>query len=509
MALTAVRGAGKRPPSTVRSLKRRAALGNGLWYLGIAVSAIAVGAAAAHPSDVRLALAVSGLALAAGLATRAGPGLIYALVVWTTIMGTVRRLFSSPVGANQTDPLLLVAVGAIVVLTAAAADRGAFGQRTRLANAVLVFDVLAALEALNPKQGGLRLGVTALAFVLVPTLAFWVGRALCTERTVTLVAKLLAGLALVVAIYGLLQTFVGFPPWDTRWITNSGYSSLSVNNTVRAFGSFASSQEYAVYLSVGFVIWVAYGLAKKRIVVPLIAAALTFTALFYESSRTPVILTIFAAGLVMVVTRVRRPMLVLGCGVALVVLVSLISSHFSSSAGTEATTTGTGGLAAHQINGLAHPFSNSSSTLNGHLTEVRHGFDVMLHNPLGLGGAVINIVGSKSGVGAINTEFDPSNVAVALGVPGLLAYLVIVFEGFRIAVERARDRHDFASRAALGIIAVTFLQWTNGGLYSVAFLPWLMMGWFDRDVRDSTPAAVSASTLPNDADHPAALALRS
>jgi hypothetical protein len=447
------------------------------WQVGIVVCAAIVGAAAADPSRVRLALAAGGLALAVALATRAGPGLIYLLVIWTAVLGTVRRLLDSTTVANQTDPLLLVAVGTLVLLTAAAAERGAFRDRTRLASAVLIFNVLTFFEAFNPKQGSVHAGVTGLAFLLVPALAFWIGRGLCTQRSVTVVCRLLGGLAILVAIYGLIQTFVAFPSWDQRWIVNSGYTALNVNNVIRAFGSFSSSQEYALYLGVGIVVWFAYGLRPRRALLTLAVCALLFVALFYESSRTPLVLTIFAGGLMLAATRARKPALVLILGVAAVAVVPLVVSHF----GPSGTATGSERLAAHQVSGLAHPFNSQNSTFSGHFKEVTHGFRIMLHNPLGLGASVINIAGAKANVVSTNTEYDPSNVAVALGVPGLLAYLVIVVEAFRLAIRRAAVRRDFAARAALGIIAVTFLEWTNGGLYSVAFLPWLMMGWLDRD----------------------------
>lgn len=451
-----------------------------LWQLGMALSAVVLGAAVGRPGTLRLGLALAALALAVGLATRAGPGLIYLLVTWTAVLGTVRRMLSSSTGANQADPLLLIAVGAIVVLTATAAERGAFRDRTRLGSAVLIFNVLTLLEALNPKQGSLRVGVTGLVFLLVPALAFWVGRGLVTERSITITTRLLGGLSIVVATYGLAQTFVGFPPWDSRWIANSGYAALNVDKVIRAFGSFASSQEYALYLGVGIVVWVAYGFDMKRLSLVLAVVALLGTALFYESSRTPLVTTLFAIGMIFAATRLRNPVVAVLLGIGIVALLPVVSSHFTTS-----TTTGTDRLAAHQISGLAHPFSGDS-TLTGHLGEVTDGFRVMLHNPLGLGGAVINIAGAKAGAVTTNTEYDPSNVAIALGVPGLLAYLVIVVEGFKLAIQQVNQRRDFGSRVALGIIAVTFLEWTNGGLYSVAFLPWLMMGWLD--ARSAEPA---------------------
>ena len=226
------------------------------WQLGIALSAVVVGAGAARPSSLRLALAVAGIVLAVGLAARAGPGLIYLVVIWTAVMGTVRRLLSGVTVANQTDPLLLVAVAAIIVLTVAAGERGAFRDRTRLASAVLLFNVVTFFEAFNPLQGSIQTGVAGLAFLLVPALAFWIGRGLCTDEIMTWILRLLGGLAIAAASYGLIQTFGSFPPWDSRWIANSGYTSLNVNKVIRAFGSFASAQEYALFLGVGIMVWI-------------------------------------------------------------------------------------------------------------------------------------------------------------------------------------------------------------------------------------------------------------
>jgi len=157
-------------------------------------------------------------------------------------------------------------------------------------------------------------------------------------------------------------------------------------------------------------------------------------------------------------------------------------------------TNGSARLAAHQISGLAHPFG-SQSTLAGHFGLVLEGFRIMLHQPLGAGVSVVNIAGAKLAGVAVNTEYDPSNVAVALGVAGLLAYIVVFFEGFRLILRQARQRRDSLSLAALGIVAVTVLQWTNGGLYSVTFLPWLMLGWLDRAEAKTDPLLAPAMAV--------------
>jgi hypothetical protein len=490
MALTGTRARTISPFRIFRSVRKRSErAGHPLaWQLGVALSAVMVGAGAAKPGSLRLALAVAGIVLAAGLASRAGPGLIYLVVIWTVVMGTVRRLLSGATVANQTDPLLLVAVAAIIVLTVAAAERGAFRDRTRLASAVLLFNVVTFFEAFNPLQGSILTGVAGLAFLLVPALAFWIGRGLCTDHIMTRILWLLGGLAIAAAIYGLIQTFASFPPWDSRWIANSGYTSLNVNKVIRAFGSFASAQEYALFLGVGILVWIAYGFRSGRALRTISACTLLGFALFYESSRTPLVTTIFAAGLVLAAVRARNPAVVLVFGIAAVALLPFVIGQFTAGSSDPYS----GGLVGHQLSGLEHPFSSQDSTLSGHFGQVTHGFNIMLHHPLGTGASVVNIAGAKLGGVASNTEYDPSNVAIALGIPGLLAYIIIVIEAFRLALRRVRERKDVLARAALGIIAVTVLEWTNGGLYAVAFLPWLMMGWLDRDASNSELASHSA-----------------
>jgi hypothetical protein len=83
------------------------------------------------------------------------------------------------------------------------------------------------------------------------------------------------------------------------------------------------------------------------------------------------------------------------------------------------------------------------------------------------------------GVGR-STEVDPSNVAVALGFPGLIAYVAALGLGLARAYKVARLRNDALAFIALGTLAATLFQWFNGGFYLVAFLSWLALGWVDR-----------------------------
>ncbi len=70
------------------------------------------------------------------------------------------------------------------------------------------------------------------------------------------------------------------------------------------------------------------------------------------------------------------------------------------------------------------------------------------------------------------------------GSLGLAVFLVIIWIGFRSAYGLALIRKDPLAYAALGILGVTFLEWLNGGQYAIAYLPWLILGWVDRQMHD-------------------------
>jgi hypothetical protein len=105
----------------------------------------------------------------------------------------------------------------------------------------------------------------------------------------------------------------------------------------------------------------------------------------------------------------------------------------------------------------------------------------------------VTIAGGRFGGVEQGTEADPSNVAVALGVPGLLVYLALVVTGFSQAYGLAAKRQDVLAVLGLAVITLTFLQWLNGGQYSIAFLLWLVFGWIDRRANESRPSPRSVT----------------
>jgi hypothetical protein len=440
--------------------------------------AMAAGGLVNAAGGLRYGVAASLAAILALLAVRSRTQALLGLVFWLVVLGFFRRIVTqvSPIPAYG-DPLLLVAAVAWAVLAALAVANGALRERTKLTSAVIVLTAALVVSAVNPLQGGPAVGLGGLLLVVVPMLAFFVGRSLVDDRTLQRVFVVVAAAALFSAMYGLAQSFRGMPSWDSRWVRESGYAALSVGGTIRAFANFSAASEYAAFLGVAIIIWVTAAFRVAALPIAAAAIALLGTAMWFESSRGIVVLTVASIGLVVSAWRGQPLLRSLVFGVLLIAAVPwavtrVAPARFGSDPSSR--------LVAHQLEGLASPF-DKSSTLPAHITMVTNGVRQALAQPLGRGVGSVTIAADKfAGAGATSTEADPSNAAVSVGIVGLLAYVAVVAFGFLRAHRVALSRRDPTSLAALGVLAVMILQWLNGGQYAVAFLPWLVLGWLDR-----------------------------
>lgn len=476
---------------------RHQGLRSDTWWPVLAVGCAAVvGLAITRPSLTQVVMLVAVLPLVVACAFLSPRRILLALPLWLVALGLVRRLLLG-LGSHALlgDPLLLVEPAVLVLLLAVALARGAGRRRSRLANAVLVLTALALVEVVNPLQGGLTVGVGGLVLVLVPMLAFWIGRSLADDRTLSRLLLALAGLALPAAVYGLVQNVSGFPSWDERWIqsvTVSGaYVALSVGGFIRSFSSFSSSAEYATFLGIGFIVCLAYG--RRRATLPLMLAALGLlgTAIFLDSERTVVVLVVVAMGVLLAAVRGVRITTAAAAGVAALVLLVAVASYLVPSSNPSSTSTGS--LVGHQVSGLSQPFNSKDSTLGIHVQELVTGLRSTFTHPLGHGTGAINQAATKFGGTNQGTEVDPSNAGVAFGLLGLAAYLVVAVKGLVGAYVLASRRRDPLALAVLGLLIVTFLQWLNGGQYAVAWLPWLALGWVDRRLARDQPISEGPS----------------
>jgi hypothetical protein len=460
---------------TVRPAVRR----HSAW-LFLALAAVAVLAAAAPVAGyatVRLAVAACLVALAVVQWTEDWPALVVALTVWLVLFALLRRLLTEATGRVGADPLLLVAPIVFGLLVVSAYGAGALTRRTALTTAVLALGGLTVVQSVNVSQAPLLAGVAGLLFVLTPQLAFWPGRAVGTaalERTL----KVFAVLAIGVAGYGLWQTFVGLLPWDRRWVVEAGYEALNVGGVIRAFGTSASSAEYASVAAVAIVCWLTLPIAKRSVTIA--AVAVLGAALVLASSRGPVVLLIVALAMVTAARFAVPAAVAIALTAAATLMVPVVATLLVPHA-TEAGA-GTSALLQHQVEGLANPLDAESSTLIGHTELARQGLASAWHHPLGQGIGVISL-GQKFGGADLSTETDLSNVAVAFGVLGIVVFGALVLLGLSRAYWIAARTRGPLALATVGILVVTTNQWLNGGMYGIAWLPWLLLGWLDRPDR--------------------------
>jgi hypothetical protein len=455
-----------------------------LTALAATVVCLLVGASLSHPDLVRVAVTVPVAFMLVGAATTSPQLALYGLIAWLAALGLVRRLLTTLGSAGPLgDPLLLVGPALLFVLFLIAIERGAFRKQTRLSRAVFGLTVVLALSATNPLQGGLTVGLGGALLVIVPMLGFWIGRSLLDEDAIGVLVRVLGTLAVLTAIYGLIQTYYGMPSWDQRWITQSGYVALKVNGTIRAFGTASSSAEYATLLGAGILAWRAVARRPSRLPAATAAIALLATAVWLDSSRGIVVLTLAALWLVFAASRrisIGRALLI--GALLLAILPTAVRAVTSSPTGR----TGTSALVKHQIEGLTEPFGRHS-TLGIHVEEVVNGIEEAFANPLGRGVGATTIAASKFEGTSAGTEADPGNAPVAAGFIGLILYLLVSAYGLTASYRVARSRRTLPALAALGILVVTFLQWLNGGQYAIVVLPWLFLGWVDAASSRATP----------------------
>jgi hypothetical protein len=372
---------------------------------------------------------------------------------------------------------------AVVALVAVSWHMGAFQRRTALANTVLVFSAIALVSAFNPLQGGLSIGLAGLLLVLLPTSGFWIGRSLARGEMRALLVTV-AVLAIPAALYGLRQTFGSFPSWDVAWAQTSGYIALFIGDSIlRPFSSFSSVSEYAFFLGCGLVVWLALGLRSSRLAPTLAVLSLLSVGIWYTGVRTVVLTTTVAVAMMIAASRrwsFRRALCVVI--VAAVGIPTLLGAALTSSA---PPSTGSSALADHQVGFFSDPLDPKKSTLGIHLAIAADGLKSSLTAPFGHGAGSVTIATRKFDGVSRDSETDISNAAVAFGLPGLIAFGMMLALGLRTVYRLAARDHERLAIAALGIAAVTLFSWLAGGAYAVALLPWLVLGWADRELQRS------------------------
>jgi hypothetical protein len=408
-------------------------------------------------------------------------------LVWTFVylmlLGDIRRIVSDIAAPATFDSLLLV----VPVVTAVLVVPSLLNLKLRepLSKAVLALLVVMGAEVMNPKQGGLGIGLSGVFFYIVPVMWFWIGRSLGSAALVQrIIYRVVLPLGLGAAILGLCQNFIGFLPYQQMWITavGKGYTSLYVGSSVRAFGFSVSAAEYATLLEFSIAVAVAAYMASSRLwigAIPILA-----TALILSGGRGLTIKLVVVLSVLWVLRRGKRLNAVTLAGTAVLGVLSVASLSFL--AGQFASTADAGrqgGSAAqdalaHQLGGLAHPFDEKYSSAGLHSNMVLTGVVEGIMSPLGHGLGSTTFAAQKFGSDSEpgSSELDFSDMFISLGLIGGVLYIAVATFGIRAALRYVRETRLRIGLPVLAILISTLGAWLIEGQYSTCSLVFFILG---------------------------------
>ncbi|WDL95257.1 hypothetical protein [Alicyclobacillus sp. ALC3] len=448
-----------------------------LGFVVLTALAFAIGRVGLDPLMIRTLLFGVLLLFALGLSVKNPAASMFFLILYVPLLGLLRRILIPVAGWGTFDPLVILEPVVVLLLGSYWFYRTYFLRESivndtrtfKLMRWMILIDVL---EVINPKQGGLTVGYGGLIFYVVPLFWMVLSRQYLDHRRMKKIIAASTVMGVLVALYGLKQTYFGYFPFEQQWIALTNIISMNVYGSVRAVSTFTSAQEYATYLGVAMMFAWFYVLRGKRsLKMPaLVALGVMGWALFMESARGPIVTTMLGMAMMTVfsVRRLRSRLTLLAVVGGSLVVVFIGIGHIHSG----------NGLIVHDVSGLTNPLHSSAT---GHLTRMWAGILTGLKMPIGYGlGSTTTAAGKFVSNGNLGTEVDISNMFVSDGVIGGVLYIALLVSVFYQAFRQAHFRSN-TGLIAIGVLCAAGGQWVNGELYSVAALTWIIVGQLDRE----------------------------
>jgi hypothetical protein len=440
---------------------------------------IVVGTLILDPKMIRLLLFMAIFIGLIAISQRWPVVVLFAVTIYLPFMGLLRRFLIPFAGWNSFDPLVLLPPAIIAFMTFAWVYKHYIRREpilddTKLFRMVRWMIFIQAIQIANPLQGGIFVGVGGLLFHMIPLFWFFLGRTYMDEKYMKRMIATVFAIGCFSAIYGLKQIMVGFFSFEYKWVAVGGYASLMLGpDVIRAFSIFTNAGEYALYLVITIVIawvFVLKGNFMQRII-SLGLLPILWYALFMESSRTSVIMTLLASALITIVQAKPGKARLMITGLT-AVFVGVIYLGMTSLAHND------NPILSHKINGLANPMDSEDSTASLHLTMVIEGIKEGFTFPIGRGLGITTIAGGKIDSHVMNTEYDLSNMFVSLGLVGGMLYFFIYVKVFRLSYSMTKSGSKL-SLILYGTLVGSAGLWLMGGNYSTVAWIWILIGYLD------------------------------
>jgi hypothetical protein len=403
-------------------------------------------------------------------------------------LGLVRRLFVPVAGYSSFDPLLLLssAVTLVIFITLILTKRANMSG-TPLSGMVFFLLFIGVVQIFNPSQADgfkdvMLVGLTGVMFILIPVVCFFVGRSIADEKLITSIQRIILGVGVIAALYGLYQVLIGYPGFEQAYIAKAGFGGLYVGGAIRPFSTFVNPLEYATYLGFAVSTAAAYFLYKRQMQKFWVLGALCLIGYSgYLIGSRGFIYGSGAAVLLIIGLKAKNPFMALLVTGLLVGGIVYWTSTTSGEGVKAADDTAAAQLGARNEIAIKDPFNEKSSTLKVHYRGVKAGLAfAFTERPFGLGTGAATRGGTKFGTGkSQSTELDISDATIAFGVIGGLLYIAIMIRTWFQLYMLRRYTNGPMWPAVAGMTIAAFGQWLNGGNYAVAPLIWFMIGASD------------------------------
>ena len=401
------------------------------------------------------------------------------LVLLQFFQAELRRYVGFIYGFGGFDPILLIAPAAVLVMMFSLLVGRNLKNDTRISKLVVILIGFMVIEIFNPLQGGVAIGIGGAMFYLIPVLSFWIGRTYFTEATVVMLAmKIVVPVAVLAAILGMYQTFVGYFDYEQAWLVAAHWDRVvDLNGLRRAVSFLTSPAEYGRILVFAIVlIWCAW--LKRRSPLILLMPFI-FVALYFAGMRSAIFVCVFSMAALWAAmgrsqaTWAPRIVIALVLGIAGILFGADQSQQAAKGSASEA-------LISHQSEGLANPLDEKKSTGKIHLAMIGYGIAESFRNPLGHGLGATTLAAGKFGGETENTEVDISNMFLSLGCFGGLVYVVLLWRISQLSLSYWNKERSFAALIILGILVSSIFSVLSAGDYAKNQVTWLLIGALDR-----------------------------
>lgn len=442
---------------------------------------------------VIVALLLAQVVVSVGLAPDAG---IVGVALMAPYLGYLRRALIPLAGYMGSDPITLLPLAAGAILFVRLIVRRAVDADTPIARWLLPLMAVMAIQVLNPKQGGIAVGLGGAVFFFAPMFWFFVGRDALKRHNLPNFLRAVQIGAVVSAAYGAYQMYAGFSEVERLWIDQSKYAQL-VGGTYRVFSTFLSFGEYVGLVVLGSMISLSKVLERRYLHLPVFLFLTSMVAL--SSSRGAVLNMCFGAAVMWAISgRNQRAWIPRFAVAAILGFFAVVTGVQTANDLAESTPTKVS--LEHQVEGLTNPLGERS-TGRFHQNLVLIGLTAGFREPLGQGLGATTIAARKfSETETQSSEFDIGDMFIGSGLIGGTLYIVVVGLVVRSVLKAWQATRDPRYRTIAGMLATLFGAWMSGGYYSLSIIVWLLIGSLDRTVADlgRTPrgAVAPSETLP-------------